>query len=72
MRLARRPRPGRFWWSARSAVIGIMALAYRCYRVIGEAYPLTTIGLVSFAAVAQFAPALSAACSGGAATAPAR
>ena len=42
----------------RSAVVGILALAYGFHRVIGAAYPLTTIGLVSFAAVAQFAPAL--------------
>lgn len=42
----------------RSAVVGILALAYGFHRLIGAAYPLTTIGLVSFAAVAQFAPAL--------------
>ena len=39
-------------WSA------IMALAYGCYLVIGPAFPLAAIGLISFAAVAQFAPAL--------------
>jgi Na+/proline symporter/signal transduction histidine kinase len=42
----------------RSAVIAILAMAYGFHRMIGAAYPLTTIGLVSFAAVAQFAPAL--------------
>jgi Na+/proline symporter/signal transduction histidine kinase/CheY-like chemotaxis protein len=42
----------------RSAVVGILALAYAYHRAIGTAYPLSTIGLVSFAAVAQFAPAL--------------
>jgi Na+/proline symporter/signal transduction histidine kinase/CheY-like chemotaxis protein len=42
----------------RVAVVGIMALAYLCYQVLGSAYPLAAIGLISFAAVAQFAPAL--------------
>jgi Na+/proline symporter/signal transduction histidine kinase len=42
----------------RVAVVGIMALAYGCYLVIGSAFPLAAIGLISFAAVAQFAPAL--------------
>ena len=42
----------------RVAVVGIMALAYLCYLVVGSAFPLAAIGLISFAAVAQFAPAL--------------
>ena len=42
----------------RVAVVGIMALAYGCYLAIGPAFPLAAIGLISFAAVAQFAPAL--------------
>ena len=42
----------------RSAVIVILVLAYGCYRLIGSAFPLATIGLMSFTAVAQFAPAL--------------
>ena len=42
----------------RVAVVGIMALAYLCYLVVGPAFPLAAIGLISFAAVAQFAPAL--------------
>ena len=42
----------------RVAVVGIMALAYLCYLVIGSAFALAAIGLLSFAAVAQFAPAL--------------
>ena len=33
-------------------------LGYAYYRVAGEAYALVSIGLVSFAAVAQFAPAM--------------
>ncbi len=35
-----------------------MILGYAYYRVAGEAYALVSIGLVSFAAVAQFAPAM--------------
>ncbi|WP_299134290.1 NahK/ErcS family hybrid sensor histidine kinase/response regulator [uncultured Amaricoccus sp.] len=42
----------------RLAVVGIIALAYLCYLAIGPAFPLAQIGLMSFAAVAQFAPAL--------------
>ena len=42
----------------RSAVIVILILAYGCYRLIGSSFPLATIGLMSFTAVAQFAPAL--------------
>ena len=33
-------------------------LGYLYFRVAGEAYALVSIGLISFAAVAQFAPAL--------------
>ena len=42
----------------RLAMVVILALAYFCYVVIGPAFPLQRIGLISFAAVAQFAPAL--------------
>ena len=38
-------------------VIG-MLLGYAYYRLAGEAYALVSIGLISFAAVAQFGPAL--------------
>ncbi|NMG17125.1 EAL domain-containing protein [Aromatoleum bremense] len=38
-------------------LIGLL-LGYAYYRVAGEAYALVSIGLISFAAVAQFAPAL--------------
>ena len=44
----------------RLAMVGIIALAYLCYLAIGPAFPLARIGLMSFAAVAQFAPALLA------------
>ena len=42
----------------RGAVMLLMALGYLYYRIAGEAYALVSIGLVSFAAVAQFAPAM--------------
>lgn len=35
-----------------------MALAYACHLALGSAFPLATIGLISFVGVAQFAPAL--------------
>lgn len=38
-------------------VLGLL-LGYTYYRLAGEAYALVAIGLISFAAVAQFAPAL--------------
>lgn len=42
----------------RLAVIGILALAYINYLLLGSTFPLVTFGLVSFAGVAQFAPPL--------------
>ena len=42
----------------RGAIIGILLLGYLYFRLAGEAYALVSIGLVSFAAVAQFAPAI--------------
>lgn len=42
----------------RSAIVGILLLGYAYYHLAGEAYALFSIGLISFAAVAQFAPAL--------------
>ncbi|PWC32806.1 PAS domain-containing hybrid sensor histidine kinase/response regulator [Azospirillum sp. TSO35-2] len=42
----------------RSAVIVLVLLSYGCYRLIGPAFPLATIGMMSFTAVSQFAPAL--------------
>ncbi|HEV8255858.1 MAG TPA: sensor histidine kinase [Casimicrobiaceae bacterium] len=42
----------------RGAIILILLLGYLYFRLAGEAYALVSIGLVSFAAVAQFAPAL--------------
>ena len=43
----------------RRAAIGlVLLLGYLYFRLAGEVYALVSIGLVSFAAVAQFAPAL--------------
>ncbi len=42
----------------RAAIVVIMLLGYCCYRLIGDSLALASIGLLSFAAVAQFAPAL--------------
>ena len=41
----------------RAAIVGVMLLGYLYYHLAGEAYALVSIGLISFAAVAQFAPA---------------
>jgi Na+/proline symporter/nitrogen-specific signal transduction histidine kinase len=40
----------------RGAIVLILLLGYMYFRLAGEAYALVSIGLVSFAAVAQFAP----------------
>ena len=42
----------------RWAIAVILGLGYLYFRVAGEAYALVSIGLISFAAVAQFAPAV--------------
>lgn len=42
----------------RGAIVLLLMLGYVYYRAAGEAYALVSIGLVSFAAVAQFAPAM--------------
>lgn len=42
----------------RSAIIFILLLGYLYFRLAGEAHALVSIGLISFAAVAQFAPAM--------------
>ena len=42
----------------RLAILGILLLGYLYFRLAGEAYALVSIGLISFAAVAQFAPAM--------------
>jgi signal transduction histidine kinase len=40
----------------RGAIVGLLLLGYLYFRLAGEAYALVSIGLISFAAVAQFAP----------------
>ncbi len=40
----------------RLAIVAILILGYIYFRAAGEAYALVAIGLISFAAVAQFAP----------------
>ena len=42
----------------RGAIVGVVLLGYLYFRLAGEAYALVAIGLISFAAVAQFAPAV--------------
>ena len=40
----------------RGAIVLILLLGYLYFKIAGEAYALVSIGLISFAAVAQFAP----------------
>jgi Na+/proline symporter/nitrogen-specific signal transduction histidine kinase len=42
----------------RIVIVALLLLGYLYFRIAGEAYALVSIGLISFAAVAQFAPAL--------------
>ncbi len=42
----------------RWAIVLVLLLGYLYFRLAGEAYALVSIGLISFAAVAQFAPAI--------------
>jgi len=42
----------------RGAIVLVLLLAYVYFHFIGEAYSLVSIGLISFAAVAQFTPAI--------------
>ncbi len=42
----------------RVVIVALLLLGYLYFRIAGEAYALVSIGLISFAAVAQFAPAL--------------
>jgi len=42
----------------RGAILFVVLLGYLYFRLAGEAYALVSIGLISFAAVAQFAPAM--------------
>jgi Na+/proline symporter/nitrogen-specific signal transduction histidine kinase len=42
----------------RGAIAALLLLGYLYFRLAGEVYALVSIGLISFAAVAQFAPAI--------------
>jgi len=42
----------------RVAIVGVLLLGYGYVRLVGDSYALVSIGLVSFAAAAQFAPAM--------------
>ena len=42
----------------RVSIVLILLLAYVCYRLLGEGTSLATIGLISFAAISQLAPAM--------------
>mgnify|MGYP003372913165 CR=1 FL=1 len=42
----------------RGAIVAVILLGYLYFRLAGDAYALVAIGLISFAAVAQFAPAV--------------
>ncbi len=42
----------------RAGIVLVLLLGYGYFHFIGEFFPLVSIGLVSFAAVAQFAPAM--------------
>ncbi len=42
----------------RLAILAVVFLAYLFYKVIGQSYPLVTIGTISFAGATQFAPAM--------------
>jgi len=57
MRLAERKNlTGLLLGIRRGAIIAVVLLGYLYFRFAGEAYALVAIGLISFAAVAQFAP----------------
>lgn len=49
----------------RTAIFAVLLLGYGYYRAADSATGLASIGLLAFAAIAQMAPALLAACSGG-------
>jgi Na+/proline symporter/nitrogen-specific signal transduction histidine kinase len=59
LRLGERPDlTGLLLGIRRWAIVAILLLGYLYFRLAGEAYALVSIGLISFAAVAQFAPAV--------------
>jgi Na+/proline symporter/nitrogen-specific signal transduction histidine kinase len=55
---ARRDLTGVILGVRRAVIVALLLLGWLYFRIAGEAYALVSIGLISFAAVAQFAPAL--------------
>jgi Na+/proline symporter/nitrogen-specific signal transduction histidine kinase len=55
---ARRDLSGLLLGIRRGAIVLILVLGYLYFYLAGEAYALVSIGLISFSAVAQFAPAI--------------
>jgi Na+/proline symporter/signal transduction histidine kinase len=53
---ARRDLTGLLLGIRRGAIVLVLLLGYLYFRLAGEAYALVSIGLISFAAVAQFGP----------------
>ena len=59
LKLLRRDDMGRTLLSIRrGSVVLVLLLGYLYFRLIGESYALVSMGLVSFTAAAQFAPAI--------------
>ncbi|MBI5074631.1 MAG: histidine kinase [Nitrospirae bacterium] len=59
LKLLRRDDMGRTLLSIRrGSIVLILLLGYLYFRLIGESYALVSMGLVSFTAAAQFAPAI--------------
>ncbi|HEV8690002.1 MAG TPA: PAS-domain containing protein, partial [Ideonella sp.] len=56
--LGRGDLAGRVKAIRRVAIVGVLLLGYAYVRLVGDSYALVSIGLVSFAAAAQFAPAM--------------
>lgn len=48
--------PGRLLGIRRVSIICVLLLSYSYFKFVGESYSLVSIGLISFLAVAQFAP----------------
>ena len=59
LKLLRRDDMGRILLSIRrGSIVLVLLLGYLYFRLIGESYALVSMGLVSFTAAAQFAPAI--------------
>lgn len=49
---------GRLLGIRRVSIIAVLLLAYGYFKIVGEQYSLASVGLISFTAIAQFAPAV--------------